>query len=328
MNSTDNSGRLLERHPIIRSADVAEIEYTFLNTYGARRFDMRGRSNALKVHANYWQGSSTALFFCQHAGADVTIKYCEVNYFRQHFAVSGGMTLRTERHTHELSRSAPCLISANQPLVLETSGELDNLIVRIDRAPLISKLSAMTGKANLRFNPSPKMQSNPVGAARLERLIRLLATELEQDSVPSLFLSELEQAIAVAFVLANPQLLEDGQVDRPLATGCRQLRVAEDYIEENWDKPLTLEALAAATNVSARSLFYFFRKMRGKTPMQFLREVRLHHARQMLQHSRGVTVTEVAFACGFGNLGHFARDYRRAWGERPSDTKRNSNSRN
>jgi len=31
-------------------------------------------------------------------------------------------------------------------------------------------------------------------------------------------------------------------------------------------------------------------------------------------------VTAVAFACGFGNLGHFARDYREVFGERPSMT--------
>jgi transcriptional regulator GlxA family with amidase domain len=32
------------------------------------------------------------------------------------------------------------------------------------------------------------------------------------------------------------------------------------------------------------------------------------------------SVTSVAFVCGFGNLGHFARDYRETFGERPSET--------
>jgi transcriptional regulator GlxA family with amidase domain len=32
------------------------------------------------------------------------------------------------------------------------------------------------------------------------------------------------------------------------------------------------------------------------------------------------TVTAVAFACGFSNLGHFASDYRKLVGERPSET--------
>jgi transcriptional regulator GlxA family with amidase domain len=32
------------------------------------------------------------------------------------------------------------------------------------------------------------------------------------------------------------------------------------------------------------------------------------------------SVTATASACGFGNLGHFAKDYRKAFGERPSET--------
>jgi transcriptional regulator GlxA family with amidase domain len=31
-------------------------------------------------------------------------------------------------------------------------------------------------------------------------------------------------------------------------------------------------------------------------------------------------VTTVSSACGFGNLGHFAKDYFKIFGERPSDT--------
>jgi len=127
--------------------------------------------------------------------------------------------------------------------------------------------------------------------------------------------------MAVAFAYANPQLLQKSITDIPSAVACRQLRLAEDYIEANWDKPLELEVLAKITNISARSLFYYFRKWRSKTPMQYLKEVRLKHARQMLQQSPDASVATVAFACGFGNLGHFARDYKKAWGERPSETR-------
>jgi transcriptional regulator GlxA family with amidase domain len=49
--------------------------------------------------------------------------------------------------------------------------------------------------------------------------------------------------------------------------------------------------------------------------------VRLRHAREMLATpDHETSVTSVAFVCGFGNLGHFARDYRETFGERPSET--------
>lgn len=59
--------------------------------------------------------------------------------------------------------------------------------------------------------------------------------------------------------------------------------------------------------------------------MAFLKDVRLRHARMMLKRiDRPPSVTETAITCGFGNLGHFARDYFERFGERPSDTLKRS----
>ena len=53
------------------------------------------------------------------------------------------------------------------------------------------------------------------------------------------------------------------------------MRRAEQYIEANWNRAITVEALAAATSVSARSLFYSFRAARGCSPMDFVKRLRL-----------------------------------------------------
>jgi transcriptional regulator GlxA family with amidase domain len=75
------------------------------------------------------------------------------------------------------------------------------------------------------------------------------------------------------------------------------------------------------TGASARTIFKTFRQSRGYSPMAFLKQVRLDHARRMLLKSDSKTsVTAVALACGFHNLGHFARDYRARFGELPSET--------
>ncbi|MGN1288208.1 MAG: helix-turn-helix domain-containing protein [Bradyrhizobium sp.] len=107
------------------------------------------------------------------------------------------------------------------------------------------------------------------------------------------------------------------------AVASSQVRRAEAYVEANWEQPLTIEALALVAGVSARTLFHSFRKRRGYSPMGFVKRIRLNHARWMLQDQRNSTsVTDVALACGFGNLGHFSGYYRRAFGETPSATLR------
>ena len=322
MEPSQDLGRLLERHPVLRSENPAEIEHAILSTYGARRFDILGRHPSLNVHANYWRGRAVALSFCHQEGAATALSFSEGQFFRQHFAFSGKLHLKAGRRDHELSPASSCLVPAGLPVTLTAASDFDNLVFRIDRAFLVAKIAAMTGEAEPRLNPNPGLRSCPAGAARLERLIRFLVAELDRAGLAGIFLSEIEQTLAVAFVNANPQLLAAALPDRPHSVGADQLRLAEDYIEANWDRPLSLEALAAVTKVSTRSLFYQFRKKRGQTPMQYLKQVRLKQARHMLQHGPEISVTEIAFACGFGNLGHFARDYRRAWGESPSNTKR------
>jgi len=57
--------------------------------------------------------------------------------------------------------------------------------------------------------------------------------------------------------------------------------------------------------------------------MDFVRHQRLQHARRMLMDAHSsLSVTDVAYSCGFGNLGHFARHYSRKFGELPSATVR------
>jgi transcriptional regulator GlxA family with amidase domain len=118
---------------------------------------------------------------------------------------------------------------------------------------------------------------------------------------------------------------------RPLVSSQRQplaswqVRRAEAYIEMHWNESITITRLARATAASARSIFYHFKSSRGQSPMSFVKQVRLKHAREMLESgSINRSVTEIAIDCGFGNLGHFASDYFKRFGERPSETLKRS----
>ena len=103
------------------------------------------------------------------------------------------------------------------------------------------------------------------------------------------------------------------------------VRRTEEFIEANWDRVIDLDELVQLTGVSTRTLSRAFRSHRGYSPREFAKQVRLKHAKRMLGDAiPGTSVTAVAFACGFGNLGHFARDYREAFGELPSETLENA----
>jgi len=105
-----------------------------------------------------------------------------------------------------------------------------------------------------------------------------------------------------------------------------ELRSLVQYLQTHWDKPLVLSEVARQHGVGARSLQKYFSSL-GTTPVDFLKCIRLVHAYEMLSEPGAkTTVTEVCAKCCFGNLGHFARDYRSKFGELPSETLRGARS--
>ncbi|MGU3361492.1 helix-turn-helix domain-containing protein [Methylobacterium sp. M6A4_1b] len=107
----------------------------------------------------------------------------------------------------------------------------------------------------------------------------------------------------------------------------RSLRAALDYIEANLSQALTLAEIAAAAEISVRSLQDKFRREIGCTPVQFIIERRLARAHADLVSSTGepLSIADVARHWGFVHMGDFAQRYRRLYGRTPTETRRNNN---
>jgi len=112
----------------------------------------------------------------------------------------------------------------------------------------------------------------------------------------------------------------------PLASGARPdlppgLRHALEWLKLRLDKPIALDDLAAAAGTRPRTLEAQFKLHLGTTPMGWVRKTRLARARQQLLASKeGANVTGIALANGFTELGRFSAQYRKAFGELPSQT--------
>ena len=101
------------------------------------------------------------------------------------------------------------------------------------------------------------------------------------------------------------------------------VRRAEEYLAAHARRVPTMTETASAVGVSVRSLSDGFRRYRNQTPGEFLTEQRLQGAHQALSHpAPGVTVTRVATEWGYVNLSHFARQYKRRFGQLPGQTLR------
>jgi AraC-like DNA-binding protein len=201
------------------------------------------------------------------------------------------------------------------------------LRLHIRRHALEDALARMLGvppRGPLRFLPAVDLCA--AGPRHLLAMLLRLADLFDHDPAMLLqpFLTEryADLLLAAALTCLPHNHLPLLDADPPPGVP-KVVRLAEEYLEANADKPVRMGDLARVVGMGTRSIQLAFQRHRGYSPSHFLRECRLGRARRMLvQAAPGTTVLAVALACGFGSQSHFTLCYRRRFGETPSETLR------
>jgi AraC family ethanolamine operon transcriptional activator len=115
--------------------------------------------------------------------------------------------------------------------------------------------------------------------------------------------------------------------------GAERLQVLAQALSAIRQRPadvLTISDLRRSTGASERTLHYAFAERYGLPPARFMKAYRLNGARRDLGRlaSQEAKISDVANKWGFWHLGQFAKDYRRWFGELPSETSRRNKSEN
>ncbi|MEN0004588.1 MAG: AraC family transcriptional regulator [Bacteroidota bacterium] len=99
------------------------------------------------------------------------------------------------------------------------------------------------------------------------------------------------------------------------------LKAMDTYIQQHISDPLlSVSKLASAFFMSESTLLRRIKYLTGKTPHQYLKELRLQKARRLLRLGVYATVAEVAQEVGFSNARSFTRSYKQRFGAPPSET--------
>jgi AraC-like DNA-binding protein len=98
----------------------------------------------------------------------------------------------------------------------------------------------------------------------------------------------------------------------------------EYFLRSDSSELIRLGDLCASLGVSVRTFRSCCEESLGMGPIRFMRLRRFHRVRRALRENAGRTVTEIASDHGFWELGRFAGEYVRMFGEHPSATLKNA----
>jgi AraC-like DNA-binding protein len=194
----------------------------------------------------------------------------------------------------------------------------------IDASLLESQRQAFDGRGGGRPRPlEPMLRTSTPAGHRLLRYLDWTWRELTRPD-SSLHLSQVAREVEDALARMLVEACCAGDACAPMAVSHAVARRAEEFLAAHIDRPLSLAELAETVGVSTRSLSRAFHERHGMGPIGFLRRRRLEAARRdLIDAEPGETdVTRVALRYGFAHLGRFAVDYRRMFGESPSETLR------
>ncbi|KAF0207042.1 MAG: AraC family transcriptional regulator [Actinomycetota bacterium] len=167
--------------------------------------------------------------------------------------------------------------------------------------------------------PTDEKQARVVGATNVTHDLLDAATRLASVLNSPLHARILGRQIIreiVFHALLGPQ----GDTVRMVATSSgRQGQIARVLrrIHDDYASELDVSSLAREANMGTSTFHHAFRDVTSTTPLQYIKQTRLHRARTLLM-SEGVSVQEAAYSVGYVSPSQFGREYRRMFGVSPA----------
>lgn len=116
-------------------------------------------------------------------------------------------------------------------------------------------------------------------------------------------------------------VIQQGYRETPLDSAAsqrlRQIKLSLEYIEQNYQHSITLEQLAHVSGLSAKYFCRYFRKILQKTPIDYLNHYRVEQACFLLEENK-LSITDVAYACGYNDSSYFVRCFKKYKGITPN----------
>lgn len=97
-----------------------------------------------------------------------------------------------------------------------------------------------------------------------------------------------------------------------------RIKKVYEFIQENYTRKISLSEISALVNMSPVSFNRFIKKRTGKTFIEYTNDTRIGFASKWLIET-DFSIGEIGFKCGFNNIAHFNRQFRKAKNATPSE---------
>jgi AraC-like DNA-binding protein len=161
--------------------------------------------------------------------------------------------------------------------------------------------------------PAAPLRVSPVDERLLDAVVRFLGAVDDPMDRKILAPAALREIVYLALLREQGDVLRAAARRDGRATGVeRALQYIRHHLEERIDVP----TIAREAGMSTSSLHHSFKSVTTLTPIQYLKRMRLHRARQLMV-DEGCLAAEAAFRVGYESPSQFSREFKRLFGQPP-----------
>lgn len=316
---------IMPGHGVFASQDLFEVREQIAQTYCPHNLSLSRATEHLDAWLNHKRLSKVGIGVMAY-GADVVIEGIEdQDMLLLMHPLSGEAEIGTSNGPIYCDTGVASVVDTGDLRRMRWSASCTQRVVQISNSVLDDHAMMLMGRPLSKKLNFAREMPVPLAGASWWHYASLLSMELSSFPTQSgrIVLDSLETLLILKLLESHPSNYSDQFQPQACRIAPHHVRKVEQYILAHADQQITLEQLVEVANVSARALFDGFRRFRGTSPMAYLKSVRMERAREDLKSgANGDTVTEIACRWGFFQFGRFAAQYKRAFGELPSETLR------
>lgn len=210
---------------------------------------------------------------------------------------------------------------------MEVSGHWRHKALKVPTGLIARNLSQLLEQpigSPVEFSPSIELSAAPVKA--IASMVQLAMTPVDGDtffSASPLAAAQFSETMVLSMLETFQHSYSSALSDRSHSLKPKHVKRAIAFMREHAGDALTLQDIAAASDVSVRALHYGFQKFVGKSPFEELRQIRLEAAYSDLADApETLSIAEIARKWGFPNPGRFAQICKSSYGRSPSEIRK------
>ena len=246
----------------------------------------------------------------------------EASFSSYHFVITGNNTdippFKVDNKINLLEKNRIFPLNPGQIITSTEFKEVGYyLAVYIDTGFINKTFESMGGKANVNF-----INDCNIPNRKIAELIELFIEE-NKNIHPGYEL--MLQTLSIQITVNIIRCIKNNLINLPQNYNyCRKdnIKRAIDFLRENYCNNISIDNLSHIANLSPYHFIRVFKTETGKTPYEFLLEIKIEKAIELIK-TRKYNITEVAMICGFTSSSHFSNVFKKIKGISPTDFIRN-----